>query len=253
MSEEPRGGPPGGVGPAGPGAWVHQDHPHVSDAPRSQPTPYDPSYPSTEDTRPLYRPLPGEPAAPPTYGWPGAPGPTWHEDPYGVRGRSVFDDLFRPDSPPATSTAGWPSAEPQVASPWNPREQPAPPAWAEPADVRTGDGDGWRNRPMTAEERRWAPAAHWLPLLTTWVGPLVVLLTVGERNARVRECAKESFNFEVTMALALLASVLLVFVGVGLVLVVLLPVVWLVLHLVAAARAGRGEMYRYPMRIRFLS
>ena len=84
------------------------------------------------------------------------------------------------------------------------------------------------------------------------MGPLLVLLTVGERNARVRECAKESVNFEVTFALAMLASVLLVFVGVGVLLVVALTVAWVVLRLVAAARAARGGMFRYPVCIRFL-
>lgn len=272
MTEEPRpasdrGGPAGdSAGDSASNPWVHQDHPRIPDAPR---TPDDPSYPSAPaEAYQLYRPGPGEQAteAPAPYQWPGPSAwpPPPDADPYGIRGQTIFDDLYRPEPSPASAVppAPGPSApgpHPSAAPvpPWTPGSAPTGTHVALPAPVggavATVEADPWRAWPMSAEERRWAPAAHWLPLLTTWVGPLVVLLTVGERNARVRECAKESLNFEVTFTLAMLVSVLLIFVGVGVLLVIVLPLIWIVLRAMAATRAARGEMPRYPLRIRFLS
>lgn len=90
---------------------------------------------------------------------------------------------------------------------------------------------------------------HWLPLVTTWLGPLIVLLTVGEHNPRVREHAARSLNFEVTFALAMLASALLLSVGVGIVPLVALPVAWLLLRVGRAVRSSRGEPVTYPLAL----
>ncbi len=97
------------------------------------------------------------------------------------------------------------------------------------------------------------PASHWLPLLTSWLGPLVVLLTVGERNARVREHAKESLNFEVTFTLVvLLASIVaLQLPGTLLWLMPLWPV-WIALRLWATARSLAGRPVRYPVALRII-
>ena len=133
------------------------------------------------------------------------------------------------------------------------------PSWAPGSDVAdpyaqgwATAGDPWGGRPLSETERTWVPAAHWLPLITGWLGPLVLLLTVGEREPRVREHAKESLNFEITYCIYLLISALLIFVVVGILTSILLPIVWLVLRIVAALDASKGKLHRYPVTIRFL-
>ncbi|MDO5534201.1 MAG: DUF4870 domain-containing protein [Propionibacteriaceae bacterium] len=113
-------------------------------------------------------------------------------------------------------------------------------------------GDPWGGRPLAGDERRWVPAAHWLPLVTSWLGPLTVLLTVGERDARVREHAKESLNAEITVWLGMLLAAVLSYVGVGFVLLGVIPVAALVLRVVAAVDAGRGKLVRYPIVLRLV-
>lgn len=149
---------------------------------------------------------------------------------------------YRPGPP------GWqpaPTGPPPAAS-------AAPPAWGAhqpwPADPR----DPWGGRPLQGEERTWVPASHWLGLLTSWLGPVVILLTVGERNLRVRAAARESVNFEITITLALLTSALLAFVGVGFFLIAIVALVWVGLRIVATIESAKGRAYRYPVSIRIV-
>jgi uncharacterized Tic20 family protein len=102
------------------------------------------------------------------------------------------------------------------------------------------------------EERGWVPAAHWLPLLTSWLGPLFVLLTVGERNARVREHAKESLNFEITVWIGILLAALLTYVLVGYLFLVVLPLLVVVLRITAVVESARGRHHRYPFALRLI-
>lgn len=163
--------------------------------------------------------------------------------------------------PPAQPT-GW--APPSAPGAWPPPQHngwPPPPGqgwqgsaaygpWPQPrlSDQR----DPWNGAPLSGEERFWVPAVHWLPLFTTWLGPLVVLLTIGERNARVREHAKESLNFEVTIWLLILVAALLTYVLIGYLFLVMLPFVAVVLRLSATLEAFRGRNHRYPFSLRII-
>lgn len=106
--------------------------------------------------------------------------------------------------------------------------------------------------PLRGREATWVPAAHWLAIFTLWVGPLIVLLTVGEHDARVRAHALEALNHQVTFAFAMLLAALLVYVGVGVVGLLVLPL-WTVLqHALAAIRSSNGHPYRYPLTLRIV-
>lgn len=137
------------------------------------------------------------------------------------------------DPPDAWTQAGaWPAP---AASP--------PPMWYPPP---VGDP------PLVGRDRTWVPASHWIALLTTWLGPFVILLTVGESSLRVREHAKESLNFEITFWLLMLVAALGTFVLVGYVFLVLLPILWLVLRVLAALDAAAGKSVRYPLTLRMV-
>ncbi len=65
--------------------------------------------------------------------------------------------------------------------------------------------------------------------------------------------AAEALNFSVTLVIAYIVCVVLIFVLIGL---VLLPIVWigsLILHVMAAVAASRGEWYRYPISLHIVS
>ncbi len=112
--------------------------------------------------------------------------------------------------------------------------------------------------------RSWALAAHLSALggLVTglpFLGPLIVDL-VKRDDPLVHDHAAEALNFNLSVTLyglvLGLVTVLLVLVLVGLLLIpvlIALAVAWLVFVVMAAVRASRGEPYRYPLTIRFVS
>ncbi|RXW31310.1 hypothetical protein C1706_12600 [Propioniciclava flava] len=122
-----------------------------------------------------------------------------------------------------------------------------------PGALRQGDSrDPWKGVPLSPSQRFWVPASHWLGLVTTWVGPVAILLTVGERDPRVRAHACASLNFEITVALALLVGAATLPWGVGAVIMGLTGAIWFLARIVAAARAARGRLVRYPGSLRLV-
>lgn len=83
------------------------------------------------------------------------------------------------------------------------------------------------------------------------VGPLVVWLLKRDEYAFADDQGKESLNFQLSMLIYTLASMLLICLCVGIALIVLIQVLNLVLVIVASIKASYGERYRYPLTIRF--
>ena len=92
-----------------------------------------------------------------------------------------------------------------------------------------------------------------------FIGPLIVY-SVKKENPFVLRHATEALNFNLSIMLytAVLAAVTIVLlvVLVGILLIPLFIVLfcgWIVLVIVASVAASRGEEYRYPLTIRFIS
>ena len=116
-----------------------------------------------------------------------------------------------------------------------------------------------QDQPLAAEaERNWAIAAHLSSFLAAYValgvlGPLVVMLIAGPRSAFVRRHAVEALNFNISVLIYLAISALLMFVLIGFPMVVAIGVLYLIAVIRGALAASRGEEYRYPLTIRFVS
>lgn len=107
------------------------------------------------------------------------------------------------------------------------------------------------------DERTWGMLAHLSALLASFValaflGPLLVMLIQGPKSAFVRRQAVEALNFQITLYIALFISFLLLFVLVGFILLPAVGLAWLVLTIMAAVAANRGEDYRYPVNLRLV-
>ena len=115
---------------------------------------------------------------------------------------------------------------------------------------------------LTAEERQernWGMVCH----LSAFVGligvpfgnvlgPLVVWLLKRNDSPYVDAQGKESPNFQISMTLYAIVSVILMFVLIGFVLFPILMVAWLVLVIIASVRASSGELYHYPVTLRLV-
>lgn len=105
--------------------------------------------------------------------------------------------------------------------------------------------------------RLWAMAAHLSGFLAAYValgflGPLVVLLAVGNRSPYVRRHAVEALNFNLTWLIYIVVGVILAFLLIGIPILIALGVAYLVLVVLGAVAASDGRDFRYPLTIRFI-
>ena len=165
-----------------------------------------------------------------------------------------------------------------------PTQDPAP-GWYPDPEVAGGqrywDGSQWTEHkapgaqpapapgapvPIDSNATQWALFAHLSALGgavvggLSFIGPLIIYLVKKDEHPFIADQAREALNFNLSALLyfvvAGIATFVLVFVLVGLLLIPVLfgmMIGWLVLVIIAAVRANRGEAYRYPLTIRFVS
>jgi uncharacterized Tic20 family protein len=113
------------------------------------------------------------------------------------------------------------------------------------------------------EERTWAMFAHIGALIAgvvgfAFLGPLIVMLTQGNKSGFVRRHAVESLNFQLTLLIALAVGIGVSILTLGLALLVFIPVLIfggiaaLVLVIIAGIAANNGQDYRYPVNLRMV-
>jgi len=111
---------------------------------------------------------------------------------------------------------------------------------------------------MDKQERNWAMFCH-LAALSGYlvpfgfiIGPLVVWLIKKEEYPLVDDQGKEAINFQITMTICFIVSVILVFVLIGILLLPALAIFNIIMIIVATIKANNGERYRYPFAIRII-
>jgi uncharacterized Tic20 family protein len=95
----------------------------------------------------------------------------------------------------------------------------------------------------TAEDRMLAAVAHGSGYLTTFIGPLVLMLTSGRRSSYVRRHAVEALNFQLTLLMFVVVTL-----GLG---GVLYAITWIVAGIAALAGLA-GQRFRYPLTLRLI-
>ncbi|GAA4452899.1 DUF4870 domain-containing protein [Nibrella saemangeumensis] len=110
-----------------------------------------------------------------------------------------------------------------------------------------------------ADERTWGMLAHLSALagfiipFGNIIGPLVIWQIYKDKSEYVTFHSKESLNFQITMSIAYVVSLILIVLLVGIALLMILGVVSVVLFVIAALKANNGEYYRYPFTFRFVN
>lgn len=108
-------------------------------------------------------------------------------------------------------------------------------------------------------ERNWALFAH----LSSFAGclipfgniiaPLVMWQMKKETMPFGSEQAKECLNFQITISIFMVISVVLMLVLVGYLMALVIGVLDIIFTVMAALKSSNGEFYRYPMCIRLVS
>jgi uncharacterized Tic20 family protein len=107
-------------------------------------------------------------------------------------------------------------------------------------------------------EHTWGMLCHLAALagyvipLGNIVGPLVVWLIKKDEYPFVDEQGKSSLNFQISMLIYEIVSIILSLILIGFILLIALLIVNLVCVILAAVHANDGKSFRYPLSITFL-
>ena len=110
----------------------------------------------------------------------------------------------------------------------------------------------------TKDDQMMGMLAHLLSIFLGFLGPLIIWLIKKDTSPFVDDQGKEALNFNITVAIACFALVLLSIVTIGIGLIIAIPawivigIGWLVLTIIAAVKSSNGEFYRYPMTLRLV-
>jgi uncharacterized Tic20 family protein len=113
--------------------------------------------------------------------------------------------------------------------------------------------------PFSAEEKQMAMWCHLSGLATfliplgNIVVPLVLWTTKRDTMPFVEKEGRESLNFEISITIYYIVSIILIWACVGIVLVFALMIFHIVFVVLAAVEASKGNSYRYPLCIRFIN
>ncbi|MFP3712760.1 DUF4870 domain-containing protein [Puerhibacterium sp. TATVAM-FAB25] len=173
---------------------------------------------------------------------PAQPGPGAPQPPYGS-----------PQPPPAGGPYG---QQPPYGSPYGQQgygqQGYGQQGYGQPTPQQPYSGYG--PRPMTqGDEKTWAILAHLGGAFLSFLVPLVIWLVFRERSRFVDQHGKEAVNFQITLAIGYVASVLLIplfFIG-----ALTFAGVWVcsvIFSILASVVASRSEPYRYPVNIRVI-
>lgn len=105
---------------------------------------------------------------------------------------------------------------------------------------------------MTSDDRTFGMLSHLLGLFTGFIGPLVVFLTKGKESPFIRDQSAEALNFTLTLLIAYLISLVLMFVIIGIFTLFAAAIGAIIFQIIACLAANRGEAYRYPINIRMV-
>jgi len=84
------------------------------------------------------------------------------------------------------------------------------------------------------------------------IGPLVVWLIKKDESEEIDYHGKESINFQITLTIYMLISIVLCFLFIGFALVPAVLMFGTVFTIIATVKTNDGDRYRYPLSIRFL-
>ena len=110
----------------------------------------------------------------------------------------------------------------------------------------------------TSDEKNMGMLAHLLVFsgylipLGNIIGPLVIFLIKKDESNYIRHHATEALNFQISVLIYLIISVILCFILIGIPLLIALVIIDLIYTIIATVKASNGKLYRYPICIRLV-
>ena len=101
----------------------------------------------------------------------------------------------------------------------------------------------------SSDEKTMAILSHILTIVSWFIAPLIIYLLKKDESPYVRDHAKESLNFQITMFI--ICAILFVTV-IGILFIWFVSIANLILVIVATIKASENKMYRYPINFRLI-
>lgn len=84
------------------------------------------------------------------------------------------------------------------------------------------------------------------------LGPLIIWLIKKDQSSYLDQQGRELLNFQISYLIYAVASGLLCFIFIGIPLLFAVGIATVVLTVIGIVRASEGNIYRFPLTIRFL-
>ena len=108
-------------------------------------------------------------------------------------------------------------------------------------------------QPMSdSDARLWAMLGQLGGIILGFIGPLIVMLVFGPRNAFVKKESTEALNFQITVLIGYVVSFVLMFIVIGIFLFLAVWILSIIFCVIAGVKNNQGIEYRYPINIRFV-
>lgn len=105
------------------------------------------------------------------------------------------------------------------------------------------------------EDKTLAMITHLSGIIAGFIVPLIIWLINKDKPEKsfLIDQSKEALNFQITMALAWIAAIVLTFVFIGFLLYPVLMIANIVFCILAGIKANNGIAYRYPVTLRLVN
>jgi uncharacterized Tic20 family protein len=107
--------------------------------------------------------------------------------------------------------------------------------------------------PASSDEKNIAVLTHLGGIFFCIFPGLIVWLLKKDDGPYLAGQAREALNFQITMLLAYFVSWILAFILIGFVLIGILWLTNIILSILAAVAASKGENYQYPFTLRLIN
>jgi uncharacterized Tic20 family protein len=105
---------------------------------------------------------------------------------------------------------------------------------------------------LTEDEKTMALLSRVLSLVGGFLAPLIIWVLKKDQSAYIAEHAQESLNFQISILIYATVAGILCLVFIGFLLLLFIWIFSLIVVIMATMKAYKGEMYRYPLTIRFI-
>ncbi len=105
----------------------------------------------------------------------------------------------------------------------------------------------------TGNDKIWSMLSHLSALFGLGIIlPLVVYLAMRQESDYAANNAREALNFHISVYLYMFCCIPLCFILIGIPLMIIVGLGSLILAIVAAVQASKGDCYRYPLTLRLV-